>query len=87
LARANHLPYQKLIYREGSSRQVGSSKKERIIQASDIYHPMNSSAVKGKNILLVDDVLTTGATLSAVAKALKSAGAKNVYGLVFGKKM
>lgn len=37
--------------------------------------------VRGKNILLVDDILTTGATLDEAAKTLKQAGAKSVYAL------
>ncbi len=39
----------------------------------------------GKRVLLVDDVATTGATLSACSDALKAAGAKEVRALVFAR--
>lgn len=41
------------------------------------------SSLKGKNILLIDDVYTTGSTSDACAKVLKEAGAREVDVLTF----
>jgi len=41
----------------------------------------DKALVKGKRVLVIDDVLTTGATMSEVAHTLKRAGAVHVYGL------
>ena len=41
--------------------------------------------ILGKNILIVDDVTTTGSTLSEIAGTLKAAGAGKVYAAVFAK--
>lgn len=43
--------------------------------------------IKGKKVLLIDDVCTTGATLDACAKALKSAGAFSVWGLTLAREI
>jgi len=39
----------------------------------------------GQDIILVDDVATTGATLNECAKALKAGGARSVWGLVIAR--
>lgn len=43
------------------------------------------AAIEGRRALLVDDVLTTGATLSACTRALKQAGARHVDVLVLAR--
>ncbi|MRD48354.1 ComF family protein [Caenimonas koreensis DSM 17982] len=47
--------------------------------------PLRVAAVKGKRIVLVDDVMTSGASLHAAAQALRQAGAASVTGLVFAR--
>lgn len=44
-----------------------------------------SEAVEGMEVVLLDDVLTTGSTLEAAALALKQAGARSVSAVVFAQ--
>jgi predicted amidophosphoribosyltransferase len=58
-------------------KQAKSSPVERRQQQKDAFH-VRKSTLKGQSILLVDDILTTGATADAAARELKRAGAKRV---------
>lgn len=59
--------------------QTGKSKEERKANVVGAFVVTNKAEVKGKNILVVDDVFTTGATTNECARVLKRAGAKHVY--------
>jgi predicted amidophosphoribosyltransferase len=48
---------------------------------------VKNSDVAGKDVLIVDDVMTTGATLASAARVLKNAGAKSVSAIVFAQKI
>ena len=57
-------------------------RRDTVAGAFEVRHPR---LVAGENILLVDDVFTTGATVSACAEALIGAGAKSVYVLTVAR--
>jgi ComF family protein len=87
VAKRLNLKSSKAMIRLGQSRQVGKTRTERFRQAEGRYLVIKSKEVLNRNILLVDDVVTTGATLSSAAKALRSAGAKKLDALVFAKRL
>jgi ComF family protein len=66
--------------------QVGKNQKARQKNMFGAFVPgLEIGEVKGKKILIVDDVVTTGETMQAVAKALKAAGAVEVWGLCLAR--
>jgi ComF family protein len=85
VARQTGLPYQASLRRMGQHRQVGASRSQRVAQLKEAFRPINTSGIWGARIILIDDVLTTGATLEAAATVLKTAGAKRIDGLVFSR--
>lgn len=58
---------------------------ERMEAMRGAFQTRRDSGLKGRTILLVDDILTTGATTGAAARALKQGGAKNVVVTVLGR--
>ena len=65
--------------------QTKLGREARISNMTGAFEVKNATAVKGKIILLMDDVATTGATLEACAQALRKAGAKRVMAYTFAR--
>lgn len=85
LANLQGVQLKSVLSRRGNSRQVGTKRAERLDQLKDVFYVPYPHLVKGKNVLLVDDVLTTGATLEAAATVMRRAGAKTVSAIVFAQ--
>lgn len=59
--------------------QAGLSPRQRRLNVRGAFQVADAQAVRGRDVLLVDDILTTGATARAASLALKRAGAKSVW--------
>ncbi len=60
----------------------GRARRNNLKQAFTVKYPQN---IKGKKVVLIDDVSTTGSTLNECAKALKKAGALEIYALTLAR--
>jgi ComF family protein len=63
------------------------SRSERLknVKTAFAVEPLRVQALQGKRVVLVDDVMTSGATLFAAAEALRQAGASHITAIVFAR--
>lgn len=59
--------------------QAGLTPRQRRLNVSGAFSVSNPGAVAGRHVLLIDDIMTTGATARAAAQALVRAGAESVW--------
>lgn len=86
LAYAVQKPYRPDVIKRSRNThsQVGLNAAERQKNVEDAFS-IRTDQVRGKVILIVDDVATTGSTINACARALRDAGASAVYGLTLAR--
>lgn len=75
-------PLRRVVYSEKLAQMSVTDRAEALREA---FHAGGGRALRGRTILLVDDVLTTGATCGAAARALRKAGAERVIVAVIAR--
>lgn len=76
-ARRRHLALDNSLKRATNTVQLGSSRQQRLRQAQEAFLVPNT--VRPLTYLLIDDVITTGATVDEAAKKLRVAGALDIW--------
>lgn len=81
IARAVGIPLEPkaLVRVHAARRQEGLSLDERLANVAGAFAVPDPERVEGKRVLLVDDVITTGATAAACVQALLAAGAQSIF--------
>ncbi|QQS20213.1 ComF family protein [Candidatus Saccharibacteria bacterium] len=85
LAGSQNVLCESFLARTSQAHQVGSGKAERLRHLEGAFRIIHANRLQGKHIILVDDVLTSGATLETAGRLLKKAGAKQVDAIVFAQ--
>jgi ComF family protein len=78
---------QTLLRMINTAPQSSLKRKERLtnLTGAFVVAPLMAAPLRGQNILLIDDVMTSGSTLNFAARVLKQAGAAHVGALVLAK--
>src|SRR5262249_18810838 len=81
-----HVPVRNLVRRRrGTAPQAGLTNAKRRANVAGAFRMKRGTSLRGQHVLLVDDVLTTGATAAACARVLKRAGAARVTVLALAR--
>ena len=87
IAAKTGLPCRQLLQKvkNNSAQSLTRDAKQRRENVAGVYALDDGADVSGLRILLVDDVVTTGATMSEAARILRKAGAKSVFGVTLAR--
>ena len=85
LSRQERIAHVGCLSRMGQAHQVGSGRMARLRQLEHAFRLVRQDRIRGRHVVLVDDVLTSGATLETAARVLRRAGAARVSAIVFAQ--
>ena len=74
-----------LVRIKNTASQGNKNYRMRVKNVKGAFAIKNKELIKDKTILIVDDVHTTGATLTEISKILLKAGAKQIYAVCYAK--
>jgi len=83
LAKRRRLRFRPLMRRTGGGTQHFKSKKERLVAAENAFELVSDDLPE--KVLLLDDILTTGATFRAGLNILHGAGVSSLYGAIIAR--
>jgi ComF family protein len=73
------------IRESAPQRELGRRERSRNLRGAFMAQPGRNAPIEGQHVVLVDDVMTTGATLCEAARALRQAGAARITAIVFAR--
>ena len=85
LSKQSKLPCLNCLIRTGQAHQVGAGREQRLSQLTSAFRLKSPLLINNAHIILVDDVVTTGATMETVAKLLIQAGASKIEAITFAQ--
>ena len=86
ISKTINLRYEELLVKNKKNKVQSKLKKsDRIENVKNVYSVINKEKIINKNIIIFDDIYTTGSTLNECARVLKNNGAKNIIVFTIAK--
>ena len=82
LAQKFQIPAKSLLIKiKDTEPQSSLNREKRLLNIHGVFAPAKDAKLSGQNIILIDDITTTGATMEEACRVMKKAGTKSVWGI------